>query len=205
MARINFDTKNIGMSIADDAEFELPAGVHAAQGQNLSLPQRYGINKGENPPIIFDRFPGWTDADARTELERLWTEDAWPNRINQFIMLCDQVKGEADYRMTESSWRMERAIQLAGGDYTDAVVVAELALKADCRAKSGAREELLKEALLARKHPDDWPDPTRWDCALGYYASTPDISELHGKGTTKETLAKRAEDDFGVTDPGSGI
>jgi hypothetical protein len=205
MARIDFDTKNIGKSIADDAEFELPAHVHAAPGQNLSLPQRFGINKGENPPIIFDRFPGWTDAVARTELERLWTDDAWPTRIALFIQACDSIKGEADYRMTESSWRMEKALQVAEGDYTDAAVVVELAKKADCRAKSGMRETKIKEALIARIHPDDWPDPQQWDCALGYYASVVSISELHGKGTTKENLTTRAEDEFGVTDPGSGL
>lgn len=205
MARIDFDTKNIGKSIADDAEFELPKEVHAAPGQNLSLPQRFGINKSEDPPIIFDRFPGWTDADARTELERIWIEDVWPSRIAQFLSDCDHVKSEAGYRMDEARWRMEKALQLAGGDYTDPAVVAELALKADCRTQSNNREAEIKAALLARKHHDDWPDPVKWDCALGEFASPMEINELHGRGSTKETLAKRASEEFGVDDPGSGL
>lgn len=205
MARIDFDTRNIGKNIADDAEFELPAEVHTAPGQNLSLPQRFGINKGENPPIIFDRFPGWTDADAKTELERLWTEEEWPSRISQFLTAVTAVQSEAQDRMVNSAWRMEKALQVAEGDYTDAAVVVELAKKADCRAKSNAREAEIKEALLAKKHPDYWPDPIRWDCELRLFASTGEISETHGSGATKDVLAKRAEDTFGVTDPGSGL
>jgi hypothetical protein len=205
MARIDFDTRNIGKNIADDAEFELPAHVHAATGQTLSLPQRYGINKGENPPIIFDRYPGWTDTDAKTELERLWTDDEWPSRIVQFLSAVASVQEEANYRMSESSWRMEKAMEVAEGDYTEAGLVAELAKKADCRAKSNAREAEIKVALLAKKHPDYWPDTKIWDCALGEYSGQGEISKLHGPGATKENLAKRVEDDFGVTDPGSGL
>jgi len=205
MARIDFDTRNIGKNIADDAEFELPANIHAAPGQTLSLPQRYGINKGESPPIIFDRFPGWTDADARTELERLWTEEEWPSRINQFLTKVTGVQTEAQNRMTSAAWRMEKALQVAEGDYTDAAVVAELAKKADCRAKSNAREAEIKEALLARKHPDYWPDDTKWDCELRLFASRGEISETHGPGATIQVLAKRAKDTFGITNPGSGL
>jgi hypothetical protein len=205
MARIDFDTRNIGKNIADDAEFELPAHAHAAPGQNLSLPERFGINKGENPPIIFDRFPGWTDADAKIELERLWTEEEWPSRINQFLTKVIGVQSEAQARMTSSAWRMERALQVAEGDYTDAAVVAELAKKADCRAKSNAREAEIKEALVARTHPDNWPDETRWDCELRLFASRGEISETHGVGATTQVLAKRAKDKYGITDPGSGL
>jgi hypothetical protein len=205
MARIDFDTKNIGKNIANDAEFELPANIHAAPGQTLSLPQRYGINKGENPPIIFDRYPGWTDTDARTELEKLWTDDVWPARIQSYLHAAEAVKGEAAYRLSESIWEMDRALEVAEGDYTDAGVVTVMEKRADCRAKSNAREVKIKEALVARTHPDDWPDNLQWDCALGNYASVVEVEELHGIGTTKESLAAQAEDRYGITDPGSGL
>ena len=61
MAKIDFDTKNIGKQIHDDGEFDLPANLHSGVGQDLGLPSRFGINKSEDPIVIFDRFPGWTD------------------------------------------------------------------------------------------------------------------------------------------------
>ena len=67
MARIDFDTRNTGKQIHDAGEYEIPPELHQAEDQNLALPQRFGINKSENPPIIFDRFPGWSDADAKKE------------------------------------------------------------------------------------------------------------------------------------------
>ena len=205
MARIDFDTRNTGKQIHDDGEYEIPAELHQADGQNLGLPQRFGINKSEDPPIIFDRFPGWSDADAKTEMERIWEQDEWPSRVAQFIQACEMVKSEANQRMQNAAWRLEKALSINENDYTHADVVAELAKRQDTRDKSNAREADIKTALLARKHPDEWPDSNKWDCALGAYAAIPEIKELHGHGTSKEVQLQHAKDAYSVEDPGSGL
>ena len=92
MAKIDFDTKNIGKQIHDDGEFELPANLHSGVGQDLTLPSRFGINKSEDPIIIFDRFPGWTDDAVKTELNRIWETDVWPGRVSQFLAAAEQIK-----------------------------------------------------------------------------------------------------------------
>jgi len=205
MANIDFDSRNIGKKIHADGEFLIPADLHSMPGQDLTLPQRYGINKSENPPIIFDRFPGWTDVDALAELNRLWAEDEWPNRVSAFMTKVGEVKQEAAYRLDGAYWKYERAIERNGGDHTHADVVAEQAKRDDCRAKSGAREVELKEALLARSHPDDWPSVERWACDLKEFASHPDVSELTAAGKSKAQQLEDAKTHFGIEDPGSGL
>jgi len=205
MAKIDFDSRQIGKQIHDGGEYDIPANLHQNVDQTLSLPQRYGINKSENPPIIFDRFPGWSDDDAKTELERIWSEDEWPSRVSEFLQLAHMVKSEANQRMQNAAWRLEKALTINGNDYTHADVVAQLDKRADTRAKSNAREDEMKAALLARKHPDDWPDPVKWDCALGLDSSIPEVKALHGWGQSKEIVAKTAKDDYSIEDPGSGL
>ena len=205
MAKIDFDSRQIGKQIHEDGDYDLPANLHQNVDQTLSLPQRYGINKSEDPPIIFDRFPGWSDADAKTEMERIWSDDEWPSRMSEFIQTTEMIKSEANQRMQNADWRLERALTVNDNDYTHADVVAELDKRADTRAKSNARENEIKEALLARKHPDDWPDPVKWDCALGFYSAVPEVKELHGWGQSKELVSKFVKDKYGIEDPGTGL
>lgn len=205
MARIDFDSRNLGKKIHDDGEYEIPPELHAGVGQDLSLPQRFGINKSENPPIIFDRFPGWSDSEVTEELDRIWKEDVWPTRVGTFMQEIGMIKQEAAYRLDGAYWLYERALERAKGDHTDADVVAEQEKRDDCRAKSGAREVELKEALMARTHPEDWPATDRWNCALGAFASNPDISELTAPGKSKTQILKDAKDQYGIEDPGSGL
>ena len=204
MAKIDFDTKNIGKQIHDDGEFDLPAHLHVGEGQDLSLPSRFGINKSEDPVIIFDRFPGWTDTAAQTELDRIWEGDIWPGRVSQFLAATEQIKAEANARFRESGWRLEKALDTAGGDYSHADVVAALADRAECRTKSGEHEQKIKDALVARKHPDDWPSPDAWTCPLAdeYKPAQDGTDTTAGIAATK---AARLESDWGVTDPGSGL
>jgi len=131
MAKIDFDTKNIGKQIHDGGEFDLPANLHSGEGQDLTLPSRYGINKSEDPVIVFDRFPGWTDTAAQTELDRIWTDDIWPGRVSQFLAASEQIKAEANARFREAGWKLEKALDTAEGDWTHADVTAVLADRAE--------------------------------------------------------------------------
>lgn len=204
MAKIDFDTKNIGKQIHDDGEFDLPANLHSGEGQDLTLPSRYGINKSEDPVIVFDRFPGWTDAAAKAELDRIWETDVWPSRVSQFLAATEQIKAEANARFRERGWKLEKALDTAGGDYSHADVVAALADREATRTKSGEHEELMKAALLARKHPDDWPSPDDWTCPL----ADPNKPVQDGSDTAASiaaTKAERVKNDWGVEDPGSGL
>ena len=204
MAKIDFDTKNIGKKIHDDGEFDLPAHLHSGEGQDLTLPSRYGINKSEDPVIIFDRYPGWTDAAAKTELDRVWAEDVWPSRISLFLAATEQIKAEANARFRESGWKLEKALDTAGGDWSHADVVAALADREACRTKSGEHEQKIKEALMARKHPDDWPSPNDWTCPLAdQHKPLQDGSDT--AESIAATKADRAKNEWGVEDPGSGL
>jgi len=204
MAKIDFDTKNIGKQIHDDGEFDLPANLHSGEGQDLSLPSRFGINKSENPPIIFDRYPQWTDAAVRIELDRIWEVDIWPGRVSQFLAASEQIKAEANARFRESGWQLEKALDLAAGDWTHEKVVAALADRASCRTKSGEHEQKIKDALVARKHPDDWPNPIDWACPLAdeYKPAQDGTDTVEGIAATKATRIKLQ---FDVDDPGSGL
>ena len=204
MAKIDFDTKNIGKQIHDDGEFDLPAHLHSGEGQDLTLPSRYGINKSEDPVIVFDRFPGWTDDAAKAELDRIWTEDVWPSRVSQFLAATEQIKAEANARFRESGWKLEKALDTAEGDWTHADVTAALADRAECRTKSGEHEQKIKDALVARKHPDDWPAIDGWTCPLAdQHKPVQDGSDTAaGIAATK---ASRVKADFDVDDPGSGL
>ena len=204
MAKIDFDTKNIGKQIHDDGEFDLPAHLHSGDGQDLTLPSRFGINKSEDPVIIFDRFPGWTDDAVKTELNRIWETDVWPGRVSQFLAAAEQIKAECSARFRESGWKLEKALDTAAGDWTHADVVAALADRAECRAKSGEHEQLIKDALVARKHPDDWPGPQEWTCPLAEnYKDVAAGSDTEaGIAATK---AARIKATYDVDDPGSGL
>ena len=204
MAKIDFDTKNIGKQIHDDGEFDLPPHLHSGEGQDLTLPSRFGINKSEDPVIVFDRFPGWTDTAAQTELDRIWTDDIWPGRVSQFLAAAEQIKAEANARFREAGWKLEKALDTAEGDWTHADVTAVLADRAECRAKSGEHEVKIKEALLARKHPDDWPNTDGWTCPL-IDKTKPVQDGSDTAASIAATKAVRVKDEFGVEDPGSGL
>jgi hypothetical protein len=204
MAKIDFDTKNIGKQIHDDGEFDLPAHLHSGEGQDLTLPSRFGINKSEDPVIIFDRFPNWTDAAVKIELERIWTYDVWPGRVSEFLGDTEQIKAEANARFREAGWKLEKALDTAAGDWTHDDVVAALADRAECRAKSGEHEQLIKDALVARKHPDDWPEPDAWICPL-MDKNKPVQDGSDTDAGIAATKAARVKADFGVEDPGSGL
>ena len=204
MANIDFDTKNIGKQIHDDGEFELPAHLHSGEGQDLALPSRFGINKSEDPVIVFDRFPGWTDAAVKTELDRIWTYDIWPQRVSQFIGATEQIKAEANARFREAGWKLEKALDLAAGDWTHDGVVAALADRAETRKNSGEHEDAIKTALLARKHPDDWPQPADWLCPL-VDKNKPVQDGSDTDASIAATKAIRVKTEFGVEDPGSGL
>jgi hypothetical protein len=204
MAKIDFDTKNIGKQIHDDGEFDLPANLHSGVGQDLGLPSRFGINKSEDPIVIFDRFPGWTDDTVKIELERMWTTDIWPGRVSQFLAATEQIKAEANARFREGGWKLEKALDIAAGDWTHDDVVAALADRAECRAKSGEHEEAIKTALVARKHPDDWPSPSDWSCPLMDTFKAPDMG-ADTESAIAATKAERLKAEFDVDDPGPGL
>ena len=204
MAKIDFDSKNIGIKIHDDGEFDLPAALHALPGQDLSLPQRYSINKSEAPNIIFDRYPGWTDDDVKTELERVWTEDEWPGRVSHYISQIRMVKQAARDALAETDWKMSKALERADGDYTHADVQAVITGREEIRAASNDQEAKIKADLLARKHPDEWPEPQDWSVSImdnDFVQSTTNVTQQ----AHNASILERAKTQFGVEDPGSGL
>lgn len=169
MARIDFNTKNIGKQIHDDGDYEIPERIISDPA--LGLPERFGLNPSESPAIVFDRFPGLTDTQVAAELDREWNEQTWPENCSEFLSALNGVKQEAKDRLDGCQWRLDRALELNNGDYTHADVVAEITKRNDIRAKSGEREELIKAAFLARKDPQEWPDQKNWTSEYMTYSS----------------------------------
>ena len=204
MAKIDFNSRNIGSKIHDDGEFMIPENVISDPA--LGVPERFGINRFEDPPLVYDRFPGMTDAEVTTELDRQWNEQDWPYRVAQYYEKCDQVNQEAGARIENSAWRLERALDRASGDYTDADVVAELAKKEDIRVKSSEVTAKLKTDLLNRVHPDEWPSPTVWASEHTRYSNDPEVARAFGDGPTggmsPEQYVTYAETSEGITNPG---
>ena len=180
MAKIDFNTRNLGVKIHDAGEYTIPET--AITDKALSVPERFGINKFEDPPIIYDRFPGMTDEQVKAELDRQWQDEVWPQRVSMYYQAMQKIKNEARQRLEGADWRYNRALEDAQGDYTDAKVVAEAAKRKDVRDKSSAVEEATKTALLARKDPDDWPDKDVWASEYAEHSTNAEVTRSIGKG-----------------------
>jgi hypothetical protein len=124
--------------------------------------------------------------------------------VSQFLSATEQIKAEALARFREAGWKLEKALDIASGDWTHDGVVAALADRAETRAKSGEHQESIKTALLTRKHPDDWPGPEDWTCPL-LDKTKPVQAGADTDAGIAETKAVRVKADFGVEDPGSGL
>ena len=203
MARIDFNTQNIGKQIHDDGSYELPEVVISDPA--LSVPERFGLNVEESPPIVFDRYPGLSDSQANAELDREWKEQRWPFLCSEFIQALHGVKMEAKQRLDEAQWRLQKALDQAAGDYTDAKVVAELAKRQDVRDKSNARELEITNAFKARKDPQSWPDQKNWVSELMAQSSEQQVLIQWGNAqhsVTAEYAPTQVKATFDIDDPG---
>tara|TARA_B000000609_G_C24131138_1_gene325457 strand:- start:201 stop:821 length:621 start_codon:yes stop_codon:yes gene_type:complete len=203
MAKIDFNSKNEGVKIHDDGDYVIPENV--ISDPKLSVPERFGLNTFENPKIVFDRFPGMSDAQVLTELDRLWKEDVWPRRLALYYQRRDQVNAEAFTRLENGKWELERALDQASGDYSDAKVVAVLADRQDVRDKSSEVITKLKADLLARKDPDDWTNFEIWDSAYVEHSGNVTVHAALGKGfvgLSDAQLMEKAKTIHDIEDPG---
>lgn len=202
MAKIDFNTRNLGVKIHDAGEYTIPE--NAITDKALSVPERFGINMFEDPPIVYDRFPGMTDEQVKAELDRQWTEEVWPRRVAMYYQHMQHIKNEAGERLSGAQWRYDRALEAAKGDYDDAKVVAEAAKRQDVRDKSTALEASTKAALLARTDPDDWPDKDIWLSEYAEHSTNAEVTRSLGKGyigLSDKQFVDQAKDD-GINDPG---
>ena len=148
----------------------------------------------------------WFNVEVEAGLDDALTlsRNALAMQMRDHLAATEQIKAEANARFRESGWKLEKALDLAAGDWTHEKVVAALAERAECRTKSGAHEQLIKDALVARKHPDDWPDPVSWACPLAdeYKPAQDGTDTVEGIAADNAT---RIKVQFDVDDPGSGL
>ena len=203
MAKIDFNTSNIGIKIHDDGEYEIPE--HIISDPALSVPDRFGLNADETPHIVFDRFPGLTDTQVETELDKIWNEQEWPELCAEFASAIAGIKNEAATRLEHSKWRLDKALEQAGGDWSDAKVVKILADREDVRVKSNAQEELLKAAFIARKPTFLWPSQHAWTSAImdTSEGSAKDYESGYvGTGVPTAYSANHVKQVYGIDNPG---
>ncbi len=203
MARIDFTTKNIGKKIHDDGDYEIPEVV--VSDPALGVPERFGLNIQESPPIVFDRFPGMSDSAVTAELDRQWNEEQWPHLCSEYLQAIYGVKMEANDRLEESKWRLDRALEEAKGDWSDPKVEAELAKRKEVRDNSNAREAEIKAALLARKDKEAWPDEKNWLSDLMTFSTHRTRHIGVGQASSSvpaDYAAHHAKTEYGIENPG---
>lgn len=195
MAKIDFNTKQVGTKIHDDGEYDLPDSVKG----DSELPERFCLNLGETPPIVFDRYPGFSDAEVTKELDRIWNEEKWPQNIHMYYKECRMIKQEAGTILENSAWLKEKTAEKYGIDSDEYKAV--LADRQDVRDKSNAQEEKLKAALLARKDPIDWPDSKNWDNKLKQYSNESMAAGIQEAEQNEETAVAYGKAN-GIENPG---
>lgn len=191
MARIDFNTKRIGKKIHDDGEYAIPDEL--AAGSDLGVPERFALNTGEDPHLVYDRYPGWTDSQVTTELDRIWSEEKWPELLQQYYHAVRAIKQEAGTILQNHAWMKEKISEQYGVDSDE--YRALLADREDVRVKSNEQEAKIKAALMAGKHETEWPSDRIWDNALSKWSDTGYISAQTNPSSSADAAAAEAVKD----------
>tara|TARA_A100001037_G_C15132081_1_gene629200 strand:+ start:1394 stop:2002 length:609 start_codon:yes stop_codon:yes gene_type:complete len=196
MAKIDFNTKRIGKKIHDEGEYTIPDEL--ATGSDLTVPERFALNVGEDPHLVYDRYPGWTDEQVTAELDRIWDEEKWPELLQHYYTCIRNVKREAGTILLNSAWMKEKIGEKYGLDSDE--YKAHLADREDVRVKSNEQEAKIKAALEAGQFETEWPSDMIWDNALSKWSDSGYINAQSDPGSSADAAKVQADTD-GITKP----